>query len=132
VNPKQSFPILIYDGHCIFCTAQAQRLQKQAGGRLTLESFQEKGVLERYPSLTHQACMKEIKLVEPDGKIYGGAQAIFRALRTHPIYRFVTWVYDIPLIRQIINLGYRWVAKNRYLFGGRKDCPEGSCPSHLF
>ena len=123
-------PILLYDGHCPFCRAQAQRLEQWAAGRVRLESFHDPGVLDRYPGLTHAECMKEIKLVEPGGHIWGGMEAVARTACYNPFIRVVAWIYFVPGIRQLCNMAYKWVAQNRYLFAGKDNCPEGACTHH--
>src|SRR5688500_18459675 len=50
-----SRPVLVYDGRCRFCTREAARLARWAGGRVRLASFREPGVLARYPGLTPEA-----------------------------------------------------------------------------
>lgn len=121
--------ILLYDGHCKFCTAQAQNLKKIAGWRVQMESFQDAAVLARYPGLTHKECMKEIKLALPDGRIFGGAHAVFYALSLNPALRFLRWIYGIPVLKQLFDLGYSAVAAIRYQIQGR-NCPDGTCGLH--
>lgn len=134
-QPKKN--VLIYDGHCPFCTAQVHRLKSLAGGMVAAESFQERGVLNRYPGLTYEECMKEIKLINTEGKIFGGAHAIFYALSLNPFLRFLRWIYPLPLFRQIFDFGYDIVAKNRYKIRRssrrrrqQRECPSGTCSIH--
>jgi predicted DCC family thiol-disulfide oxidoreductase YuxK len=119
-------PVLIYDGHCPFCRGQVARLQRLVGKRFKAESFQEKGVLERFPALTHDACMQEIKLVMGNGQILGGAHAIFFTLSLNPIFRPVRWLYYLPGIQQLMDWGYAQVAARRYNIKPG-DCPSGTC-----
>jgi predicted DCC family thiol-disulfide oxidoreductase YuxK len=121
-------PVLIYDGHCHFCRRQALRLSAWSGVRLRLESFHDPGVLERYPKLTRQSCEEAMQLVRPDGEIFSGAAAAAEALRLNPVFRWVAWIYYVPGIKQLSDAIYRWIAKNRYRFGG--TCTDGSCAHH--
>ena len=93
-------------------------------------SFQEASILARFPGLTHEECMKEIKLVTREGRILGGAEAIFYALSLNPLYRPLRWIYPLPLLKQIFDFGYRLIANNRYRIKP-KDCPSGTCTHHL-
>lgn len=122
-------PILLYDGHCQFCIGQAQNLKKIAGPRLLLESFQDAGVLARFPGVTREECMKEIKLALPDGRILGGAHAVFFSLSLNPALQFLRWIYILPVLKQIFDLGYKIVAAIRYQIQGR-NCPDGTCNLH--
>lgn len=126
MNTSQA--VLIYDGHCHFCQRQAQRLSAWSGNRLQLESFHEAGVLERYPTLTRQACEEAMQLVRLDGKIFPGAAAAVEALRLNPWLRWISWIYYLPVLKQLADAAYRWIAKNRYRFGG--SCSDGNCAHH--
>lgn len=129
-RPKKN--VLLYDGHCPFCRAQVEALKSRLGkhsSQVAMESFHEPGVLKRYPELNFQECMKEIKLVRPGGRILGGANAIFYTLGFNPYYRPLRWLYGLPLIKQIMDVGYHVVARNRYKISVQ-NCPSGTCASH--
>jgi predicted DCC family thiol-disulfide oxidoreductase YuxK len=120
-----NLPVLIYDGHCNFCRRQASRVSALSGGRLKLESFHDAGVLERYPGLTHEACEEAMQLVLPDGRIFAGAAAAAEAFRLNPAFGGLGVLYYLPGVRQLSDAVYRWVARNRFRFGGR--CTDGAC-----
>lgn len=120
-------PVLVYDGHCNFCRAQAARLVTMSGGRISLESFHDAGVLERY-HLTRETCEEAMQLVFPDGKVFAGAAAAARALRLNPALAWLGFFYSVPGLQQLADAVYRWIARNRFRFGGR--CTDGSCTHH--
>jgi predicted DCC family thiol-disulfide oxidoreductase YuxK len=121
-------PVLIYDGHCHFCQRQALRLSAWSGVRLKLESFHDPWVLARYPKLTRQACEEAMQLILPNGRVFSGAAAAAEALRLNPWLGWASWIYYLPGIKQLADASYRWIAKNRYRFGG--TCTDGSCAHH--
>ncbi len=124
--------VIIYDGHCQFCTAQANRLIG-GDGRIVLRSFHDDGVLDADPSLSHESCMKEMKLVDADGRIYGGAGAVFRALAIrHRLLGTLLRLYYVPGIRNLADWGYGLVARNRYRIAGKslEECETGACKRH--
>jgi predicted DCC family thiol-disulfide oxidoreductase YuxK len=122
--------VLLYDGRCVFCRRQAQRLQGLTHGRVELLSFQEDGVLAAYPGLTVEACMKEMKYVAADGRRYGGAEAAARALRdSRPFLGRLALMYYVPVVRQTMDAIYRSIAERRYKLKG-EDCPDGTCSRH--
>jgi len=132
-NAGSDKAIVLYDGHCDFCTKQAQRLIRYAGDRVRLVSFQEEGALDAYPELTHADCMKEMKLVDR-GRIYGGAEAVVRSIDIgHPVLGKLLFVYYLPIIRQIADRSYRWVARNRYrlMVEDPDACTTGECRRHI-
>jgi len=120
--------VLIYDGRCNFCRTQADRLVRLSGGRLRLESFRDPGVIARYPGLTEEACDRAMQLVTADGKITAGAEAAAQIIRLNPWLGWASWIYYLPGIRQISDAAYRWIARNRFRFGGTCDLPKGSHP----
>ncbi len=133
--PPGGRPLALYDGHCRFCTAQAKKLEAAARGRIAVRSFQDDGVLALFPGLTHEECMRELKLVDADGRVYGGAAAVVRALRLgRPIAgRLAAAAYRIPGAGWIAERAYAWIARRRYrLFGktgagGAGAAAEGPC-----
>lgn len=121
-------PAVIFDGDCAFCIAQATRLQRWLGGRVRLESFRDPGVIERYPGLTAAACEQALQLVETDGRISSGAEAVARSLRLRPGLAPLARLYYLPGIRQLANWGYAVVARNRFRLRG--NACEGACRLH--
>ena len=126
---------VLYDGHCLFCTAQSRRLAALARpGAVELVDFQEPGALERFPGVTYEACMEAMHLVTPDGRVYRGFGAIVRALSTRPILRWPVLLYYLPGPKQLCDWLYRLVARNRYRLirqaVRRGECPGGTCSLH--
>ena len=122
-------PVLIYDGRCRFCVREVRRLERWVHGRVRLESFRDPGVIERYPGLTEAQCEQALQLVEPDGSIRSGAEAVARTLRLNPRIAPLTWVYYVPLLRSAFDLGYRLVARSRFRLRG-EVCTDDTCGVH--
>jgi predicted DCC family thiol-disulfide oxidoreductase YuxK len=124
--------IVLYDGQCRFCTAQAKRLVRIVGkSRVEPVSFQDEGVLARFPGVPHEACMQRMHIVRPDGRVFAGAESVARAMTLVPIVGWMAFLYYVPGIRQLAELAYRYVAKNRYrLFGRTEACDGGTCHLH--
>ena len=121
-------PTLVYDGHCRFCVAQAERLSHLVLGRVRLESFRDPGVLARH-GLTEASCDAAIQLVEPEGTITSGAAAIARTLRLRPLLAPLGWLYDVPGLGRLLETIYGVVARNRFRLGGT-SCADGTCRLH--
>jgi predicted DCC family thiol-disulfide oxidoreductase YuxK len=124
--------VVLYDGHCRFCSSQVQNLVALArSGVLEAVSFQDPGVLDRFPGLTHEACMQAMHLVEPDGRVYRGFEAAVRAVLTRPILGLFAYLYYVPGLRQILDGLYRFIAARRYrIMGTTKECTDGTCSLH--
>jgi predicted DCC family thiol-disulfide oxidoreductase YuxK len=132
--PADGRPLALYDGHCVFCTSQAQALRRRARGAIEVADFQREGVLAAFPGVTHEACMAALHLVDADGSVHTGAGAVVRALRIgRPLLGLLLLPYYVPGLRQLAEAGYRLVARHRYKLFGRKRivCSEEACEVHF-
>jgi predicted DCC family thiol-disulfide oxidoreductase YuxK len=127
--------VVLFDGNCRFCTAQAKRITRRFPRALIAENFQEATVLAKYAErgVTYDECMKQMQLVAHDGRVYGGAEAIARILvRGVPLVGLVAYLYYVPGVRQLANALYRIVAKYRYRIAAKKEpCVDGTCKLHV-
>lgn len=125
--------VVLYDGHCKFCSAGARKLLRLARpGAIELRNFQQPGVLDAIPQLTHEQCMKQMYLVTPDGRTYGGFEAAVQAVATRPLLGKAAYLYYVPGLRLLLDALYRLIAANRYrLMGKQEACDGGTCALHL-
>jgi predicted DCC family thiol-disulfide oxidoreductase YuxK len=122
--------IVLYDGHCRFCEAGSKRLITLARpGAVEAIDFQLPGALDRFPGITHEACMQAMHLIAPDGRVYRGVEAAVRAVATRPLLGLLARVYYLPGIRQLCDWLYAHIAARRYRILGR-TCPDGACSLH--
>jgi len=92
--PVSLSAVVLYDGHCKLCTRGARKLVALARpGAVEAVSFQEPGVLDRFPGLTHEACMEAMVFVAPDGRRFRGFEAAVRAVATRPMLRILAFAY---------------------------------------
>ena len=127
--PDDARPLLIYDGNCHFCTEKVSRLERLVNGAVRLQSYHDPGVIARHPGLTRAQCEQALHLVEPNGCVCSGAEAIATTLRLRPLLAPLAWLYYIPGIRQVADWGYRQVARNRYAWQ-RDVCALDACRQH--
>ncbi|MCK6456768.1 MAG: lipase maturation factor family protein [Phycisphaerae bacterium] len=107
-------PVMIYDGDCDFCRSWIARWQALSGDRIDYAAFQH--VAERFPQISADEFRREVKLVEPDGTVYGGAAAVYRALRDVPGRGWLERAYQrVPGFALLSDLAYRWIADHRPL-----------------
>jgi predicted DCC family thiol-disulfide oxidoreductase YuxK len=105
-------------------------------GAIEPVDFQKPGALDRFPGLTHEACMKQMYLVTSAGKVYGGFEAAVRALATRPILGRLAFAYYLPGVRFLCDYLYATIARHRYRILGKAvaagDCADGTCALHSF
>jgi predicted DCC family thiol-disulfide oxidoreductase YuxK len=128
--------VVLYDGLCKFCTAAARKLARLArSGSLDPVNFQEPGALDRFPGITHEACMRQMYLVTPEGRVYGGFEGAVQALATRPLLGLAARGYYLPGVRQLCDWLYARIAANRYRIMGKAvvagACDGGTCALHL-
>jgi len=123
---------LLYDGDCRFCVRSARAIERRFGtARVALRNFQQPGVLAAYPAVTHEAAMRRMHAVMPDGRVFAGAEAFARILMSARLIGWLGWVYYVPGLRQVADLGYWVIAKARYRLRGKAgDCQGGTCHLH--
>jgi predicted DCC family thiol-disulfide oxidoreductase YuxK len=124
--------IMLYDGGCRFCTSSAMALARRFGPkRIETRDFQNEGVLAAFPGVSYEACMKKMHVVFPNGAVYAGSEAFARVFSTVRWVGWLAYLYYVPGIRQLADLGYALIAKYRYRLFGRTDtCEGGTCHLH--
>ena len=110
-------PALIYDGDCGFCRRWIARWSRSTGERVRYLPYQRRGLVGRLLVPTRAARMA-VQLIEPDGRRYGGAVAVFRTLlRSHsPWVRLAARAGLSRGIRRVAEAVYRYVASHRSAF----------------
>ena len=119
---SQDRPVLIYDGDCEFCRRSVARLRHVIGDRVDARPFQE--VAEQFPTISLEQFQASVQLVQPDGSVHVGAEAVFRTLAYNPNHGWPLWMYlKIPGVAPVTEFLYRLVARNRNACGWS---PKGS------
>jgi len=77
-------PLVVFDGDCNFCTLWTRRWQQMTGGAVDFLPAQDPRIAEQYPEISREQFNTAVQLIEPDGKVYSGAEAVFRALANNP------------------------------------------------
>lgn len=111
----RSKPLLIYDGDCGFCLRWIRRWDDITDGRVDYAPYQ--AVASQFPSVSPQEFSSSVQLVDVDGRVYRGAEAVFRSLAVIPGNAFILGLYlQFSAVRHITEAFYKLVAKRRALF----------------
>jgi predicted DCC family thiol-disulfide oxidoreductase YuxK len=114
--PPRDQPLVVYDGECGFCTRWVERLRRWSAGALDFAPFQEAAA--RFPSIPREEFERSVQLVETDGRVFSGAEVVFRALAHSRRARALLWCYRrVPGFASVSEWGYRFVARHRGWFG---------------
>ena len=126
-------PLVVYDGECPFCQRQVELLRRwDRDGRFVPTPKQTPGLIERFPRLAESDFNTGMRLIETDGTIWVGADAVYHIARRLPGWRRVAWLYRAPGIHRLARVLYAWIAANRYRLVRRrcsKDCSLDPSPS---
>jgi predicted DCC family thiol-disulfide oxidoreductase YuxK len=114
-HPPPEKPLLIFDGDCGFCRRWIARWQASTGDRVDFSAYQE--VEARFPEIPRADFEQAVQLIEPDGRVESGADAVFRifdfAPNGAPLLRFLR---QLPGFMPLARIAYRVVAANRAFF----------------
>jgi predicted DCC family thiol-disulfide oxidoreductase YuxK len=134
-SPPQK-PLLIFDGDCGFCTFWIRRWQSATADRVDYLPSQDPGVAARFPELRREDFAAAVHLIEPDGRVCSGAEAVFRALsRGGHGHALADWYQDSPAFAGASEWAYRLVAGNRRFFSALTRLAYGrhtDPPSHVY
>ncbi|MDY7230782.1 thiol-disulfide oxidoreductase DCC family protein [Hyalangium rubrum] len=122
--------VILYDGHCRICVGASKELKRLLGGHGTeLRNFREEGALAAFPGVSPERCEAAMQLVQADGRVVEGAEAIVRGLGRRVLGK-VLYIYYVPGLRQLADAMYGMVARYRFRIAGR-NCPDGACAVHF-
>ncbi|AMV33433.1 hypothetical protein VN12_15005 [Pirellula sp. SH-Sr6A] len=123
--------VVLFDGQCNFCRRQTDHLRRFDGkNRLRFVSLHDPCVAVDYPDLTHEMLMEQMWVVAPDGRRFGGADALRYLSRRLPLLWPIAPILHLPFSMPVWRWLYRQIAKRRYRIAG-KNCDEGgTCSLH--
>ena len=120
--------VVIYDGHCQFCSKQVRRLARLDGkNRLSFLSLHDPQVKADFPALSHEELMEAMCLVDPSGRTYLGAAAFRVLTRRLPWLWVLMPILHLPFSLPFWQAIYRFIARRRY----RMNCDDDSCQIHF-
>lgn len=123
--------VVIYDGHCKFCTSGVGWVAWLGGrSRLTFVSLHDPQVADLVPELTHDDLMREMVVVDRRGKRYAGASAFRYLTRKLPLLWPLAPFLHIPGSLPLWQWAYLRFARIRYRFG-KNQCDGDTCKIHF-
>lgn len=118
---------VLFDGDCGFCRFWIERWRTESREPTRFEPYQEAASL--YPEIPVAAFSEAVQAIDTDGKVYSGADAVFRLLRQSR-WRWINWIADdLPILRQWAQPVYRFIARNRTVFSKLTRLAWGTQPA---
>ena len=123
-NPPPK-PTLFWDGECHFCRRWVERWKETTKDAVDYAPFQEIG--ERFGEIPRKDFERAATLIEPDGAVYSGAEAVFRALRCRSSRKWLSWSYDnVPGFAAVSEFFYKLISANRRFFSALTELLWGN------
>lgn len=112
-NPP-SKTLMVYDGACRFCKLWIARWREITAGAVTYQPLQEAAA--RFQEVPRAAFEHAVKLIETDGRVFSGAEAVCRSLGKGNGSGFWRWCFEkVPGFAPVSNVAYAFVAQHREL-----------------
>ncbi len=109
---------MVYDGDCRFCMLWVRRWMQVTGEAVDCVPLQDGRVALLYPELPQERLERAVHLIDTDGAVYQGAEAVFRSLAVNRSRRWALRLYQSsPWVARATEACYRFVAGHRSLFG---------------
>ena len=114
--------LLIFESDCGFCNRCVRFAARRLPSKARYQPWQRTDLAAL--GLTRERARREVLWVAPDGKVFGGAQAVAKLLLdSGGPYAVLGALLRVPPFRWIAHAGYRAVARNRHrLPGGGPQC----------
>ncbi|MFZ1072383.1 MAG: lipase maturation factor family protein [Verrucomicrobiia bacterium] len=110
-------PLMVFDGDCNFCTLWIRRWRQMTGESVDYLAAQDPRIAAQFPEIPREQFDTAVQLIETDGSVYSGAEAVFRTLAHNPSRQSPHRVYQksVPFA-DFTEWAYRRVAENRKFF----------------
>ena len=119
---------VFFDGGCPYCRREMRWLHRRdRRGRIRFTDIAASGFDARTTGVPWETLMDRIHARLPDGRMLEGVE-VFRRLYTAIGFGPLVALTRLPGVKQLLDLAYRWFARNRLRLGGR--CRDESCGMH--
>jgi len=107
-------PLMIWDGECLFCKMWIERWREITAGKVDYVTYQQ--AASQFPEIPLDQFKHAIAFIEPDGKTFFAAEAVYRSLQYRSSRKWLAWSYDhVPGFAAILESAYKFVARHRRL-----------------
>ncbi len=105
--------MVVFDGDCGFCRFWITRWRHRSGTRVDYQPYQHADIIAGFPEISPAQFARAVQLIEPDGRVSEGAEAVFRLLAITG-FRLPLRAYQYaPVVAAMTEALYRLVATHR-------------------
>jgi predicted DCC family thiol-disulfide oxidoreductase YuxK len=105
---------MIWDGECHFCKMWIERWREMTAGKVDYATYQQ--AAHQFPEIPLDQFKHAIAFIEPDGKTFFAAEAVYRSLQYRSSRKWLAWSYEhVPGFAAISESAYKLIARHRRL-----------------
>ncbi len=108
---------IFYDGQCTMCSSLIETISTSEKQEHFLPKDMHTSVLPK--NVTLKDINKEIYVTDSNGVMYKNADAILKISEEYFNVKHLTTIGRLPGIRQMLTIGYNFIAANRHLLTGK-------------
>jgi predicted DCC family thiol-disulfide oxidoreductase YuxK len=117
---------IVFDDSCQFCQRQIKKIKSMdPDNQFEYVPRSCPDLTIRFPVLKEMNFDSGMRLITTEGNVYVGADAIHQIAKHLPSTKPFAWLYQLPVIKQVCRLVYKWIADNRQKLAGQ--CETGTC-----
>ena len=110
-------PVMVFDGECGFCSHWIRHWQQMTHEKVDYVPARDARIQAQFPEIPREQFDVAVHLIETDGQVYTGAEAVVRAMAHAQAHRWPLRAYQFsPVLATTMELGYRVVANHRGFF----------------
>ncbi len=114
VSNSPTKPLMIWDGECLFCKMWIERWREITAGKVDYATYQQ--AADQFPEIPVDQFKRAMAFIEPDGKTFFAAEAVYRSLQYRSSRKWLEWSYDhVPGFAAISESAYKFIARHRSL-----------------
>jgi predicted DCC family thiol-disulfide oxidoreductase YuxK len=112
-NPPAK-PLMVFDGDCNFCGFWIRRWQQLTGDTVDYLPSQDPQNGTRFSEIPREHFQKSVQLIETDGTVFSGSEAVFRALAKKPNTKWLLSFYQSSgAFASVTERSYQFIAGHR-------------------
>jgi predicted DCC family thiol-disulfide oxidoreductase YuxK len=105
---------MIWDGECLFCKMWIERWREITAGKVDYATYQQ--AADQFPEIPLDQFKQAMAFIEPDGKTFFAAEAVYRSLQYRSSRKWLAWSYEhVPGFAAISESAYKLIARHRRL-----------------
>lgn len=121
-SAAQQKGVMYYDGTCPLCIALVDHVERSSLSKSFIAIDVHTGSLPK--GVTKEEALRDVHVVDSAGTVYRGADGVVSIFSQYPRIGFLARVGRLPIVRQILQGVYRFVANNRYRIFGKVRTAE--------